>query len=235
MDYGKWKNYLNETELEAPVDVKGGALISPDASKEFVRGEKLKLKADAPEGCPSSQELEVIKPVKNNKVLVTLSGSEERRKMEVGDIRKCFEKQASEKDDLDVVIGECGEMPAGEMPMMPLAALGKKMGMDDRRRVTPHDDEGRMAKAQLYKIAKYAVELMQNLHDDDELEAWVQSKITKAASYMSAAKHYLEYESAHPPMVNEYAPMIESSKKKVDNIVEEVARLKKKLNLPTQV
>jgi hypothetical protein len=44
------------------------------------------------------------------------------------------------------------------------------------------------------------MEMMENLHDDDELEGWVQSKITKAASYMSAAKHYLEYEYKHPPM-----------------------------------
>jgi hypothetical protein len=51
-----------------------------------------------------------------------------------------------------------------------------------------------MAKSQLYRAAKYAQEIMDNISDDDELEAWVQSKITKAADYLGAVKHYLEYE-----------------------------------------
>ena len=51
-----------------------------------------------------------------------------------------------------------------------------------------------MAKSQLFRAAKYAQEIMDNISDDDELEAWVQSKITKAADYLGAVKHYLEYE-----------------------------------------
>ena len=56
------------------------------------------------------------------------------------------------------------------------------------------DDEGGMAKRQLYKIAKYAMMLHDSLEDEDQLEGWVQSKITKAADYMGTVAHYLEYE-----------------------------------------
>jgi len=62
------------------------------------------------------------------------------------------------------------------------------------RQLDHDDDEGRMAKSQLYRAGKYAQEIMDNIGDDDELEAWVQSKITKAADYLGAVKHYLEYE-----------------------------------------
>ena len=62
------------------------------------------------------------------------------------------------------------------------------------RQLDHPDDEGRMAKSQLFRAAKYAQEIMDNISDDDELEAWVQSKITKAADYLGAVKHYLEYE-----------------------------------------
>ena len=62
------------------------------------------------------------------------------------------------------------------------------------RQLDHHDEEGRMAKSQLFRAAKYAQEIMDNIGDDDELEAWVQSKITKAADYLGAVKHYLEYE-----------------------------------------
>ena len=56
------------------------------------------------------------------------------------------------------------------------------------------DDEGRMAKSQLYKMGKYAVKLHDMLNDMEQLPAWVQAKITKASDYMSMVYHYLEYE-----------------------------------------
>jgi ElaB/YqjD/DUF883 family membrane-anchored ribosome-binding protein len=55
------------------------------------------------------------------------------------------------------------------------------------------DSEGRMAKGQLYRAAKYATELEEMIMDDEELDGWVQAKITKASDYLSSVKHYLEY------------------------------------------
>ena len=59
-----------------------------------------------------------------------------------------------------------------------------------------HDDdhEGSMAKRQMYKTAKYAAEIFDNIHDDEEFPAWIQSKMTKIADYISVVKHYLEYD-----------------------------------------
>jgi hypothetical protein len=56
------------------------------------------------------------------------------------------------------------------------------------------DDDGFMAKRQLYDLAKYSVELHRMIQDTDNLEPWVQAKITKAADYISTVKHYLEYQ-----------------------------------------
>ena len=58
------------------------------------------------------------------------------------------------------------------------------------------DDEGRMAKSQMYKMAKYIVKLTNMLDDMDQLPSWVQSKITKASSMISGVFHYLDYELA---------------------------------------
>ena len=52
----------------------------------------------------------------------------------------------------------------------------------------------KMAKSQLYQLARYSAMLHDALEEDDQLEAWVQSKITKAMDYISKVKHYLEYE-----------------------------------------
>jgi hypothetical protein len=55
------------------------------------------------------------------------------------------------------------------------------------------DDDGFMAKRQLYDIAKYAVALHRMIQDTDNLEPWIQAKITTAADYIDTVKHYLEY------------------------------------------
>tara|TARA_R110000851_G_scaffold198102_1_gene349259 strand:+ start:605 stop:910 length:306 start_codon:yes stop_codon:yes gene_type:complete len=62
-------------------------------------------------------------------------------------------------------------------------------------KAVPDDQEGRMAKAQLYKIVNHAQELYDNLHDDDELESWIQSKIATMSHMIGSVKQHLEYES----------------------------------------
>ena len=57
------------------------------------------------------------------------------------------------------------------------------------------DNEGRMAKSQMYKMQGYVNKLSRMLDDGAQLPAWVQSKLTKASDYMSAVFHYLEYEA----------------------------------------
>ena len=68
------------------------------------------------------------------------------------------------------------------------------MMLDDKHHMDHIDEEGGMARSQLYNMAKYAMMLHDALEDATQLEAWVQSKITIATEYMSKVKHYLEYE-----------------------------------------
>lgn len=70
-----------------------------------------------------------------------------------------------------------------------------------------HDDEGKMAKADLYKTARYALKLFKMMDDNAQLDGWVQAKITKAADYMASVYHYLEYEMKF----NEYGQKLEMS------------------------
>ena len=59
------------------------------------------------------------------------------------------------------------------------------------------DHEGSMARQQMYKTMNYAQEIYDNLPEDAELPAWVQSKLTKIADYVGSVKHYLEYKAKH--------------------------------------
>jgi hypothetical protein len=54
--------------------------------------------------------------------------------------------------------------------------------------------EAEMARADLYKMAKYSMKLFQMIQEGQELEGWVQAKITKASDYISSIYHYMEYQ-----------------------------------------
>ena len=56
------------------------------------------------------------------------------------------------------------------------------------------DNEGGMARADLYRAAKHSMKLFQMIQDNQQLEGWVQAKITKAADYLDSIYHYMEYQ-----------------------------------------
>jgi len=71
-----------------------------------------------------------------------------------------------------------------------------QMPPQDNSQMPDHgpDREGAMAKADLYKLANYSLKLFKQIQDEDQLESWVQAKVTKAADYIASVYHYLEYE-----------------------------------------
>lgn len=60
------------------------------------------------------------------------------------------------------------------------------------------DHEVDMAQSELYKLAEYAPKLLDMVGNYNELEGWVQAKITKASDYVSDIYHYLKYEQEGP-------------------------------------
>jgi len=72
----------------------------------------------------------------------------------------------------------------------------------------PEDDhEAAMARADLYKLAQYSAKLFKMIHEGQQLEGWVQAKITKAADYVSSVYHFMAYEMK----VSEYGEALENA------------------------
>ena len=72
------------------------------------------------------------------------------------------------------------------------------------------DHEVQMARADLYKIAKYAIklhEMMKNVSEIQGIEGWQQSKITKAADYLGSVYHNLDYEMSPMNPMNDEGQM----------------------------
>ena len=71
----------------------------------------------------------------------------------------------------------------------------------------PDDHEAKMARADLYKLANYSMKLFKMIQEGDQLEGWVQAKITKAADYIASVYHFMEYEMK----ISEYGDHLESA------------------------
>ena len=97
-----------------------------------------------------------------------------------------------------------GEIPSDmPPPMAPAADMPSQMAPPADMPAEPNagllpdgsiDNEGAMVKADLFKLAQYSYKLFKKIEDNDQFEAWVQAKVTKAADYIASVYHYLEYE-----------------------------------------
>lgn len=78
-----------------------------------------------------------------------------------------------------------------------------KEGLGDLAHRAEQDHEVQMARAELYKLAKYAIKLhdmLKGVSEAEGLEGWVQSKITKAAADIGSVYHHLDYQESEANM-----------------------------------
>ncbi len=92
------------------------------------------------------------------------------------------------------------------------------------------DHEVQMARADLYKIAKYSIklhEMLKGVTEQEGIEGWVQSKITKAADYLGAVYHHMDYEQ-------KFDEVSEAKKAKPDFLNNPLAALDAFAPIPSQ-
>jgi hypothetical protein len=68
------------------------------------------------------------------------------------------------------------------------------------------DHEVNMAKSDMYKAMRYALEIykmLERVSEQEGIEGWVAAKMTKASDYLSSVKHYIEHEMAQADMSGE--------------------------------
>jgi len=87
-----------------------------------------------------------------------------------------------------------------------------KEGLGELADVAERDHEVQMARAELYKLAKYAIKLhdmLKGVSEAEGLEGWVQSKITKSADMIGSVYHHMDYDQS--PMGDESVVVGESN------------------------
>ena len=97
------------------------------------------------------------------------------------------------------------------------------------------DHEVQMARSDLYKIAKYSIklhEMMKGVTEQEGIEGWVQSKITKAADYIGSVYHYLDYEMKFDEMTEtKLQETVIIIKKKQKNLLKLMVKILKNFHM----
>lgn len=63
-----------------------------------------------------------------------------------------------------------------------------------------HDGyQASMARSELYRNTKYAMDMLKMIKPEDEIQPWIASNLTKAANYLDKIYHYLDYYTKFEP------------------------------------
>ena len=107
-----------------------------------------------------------------------------------------------------------------ELAVQAIADVVEDTASEDSGETFGHGGSARMAKSQLFHIAKNAQSLHDKLDDDDQLPEWAQSKIAVMKSALDAVYDHLDYKM----VANEKEGEDESS---LDSVVDLIANLHK--------
>jgi hypothetical protein len=96
------------------------------------------------------------------------------------------------------------------------------------------DDESDMAKSQLKSIQSNASKLMSMIGDEEQLDAWIQAKLTKAEDYLNSVQGYLAGEDAQERGLNEGMNSSDLLKK-VEKVIDAIAILHRNTSTNSEI
>lgn len=138
-----------------------------------------KTKPDMPMGMKMAIATDAAKKVAEGKKSVTELSNEL-----LGRYKKAASTSASAADAK-------GDMATGNKRFSGIVKATKKQFKNDMMRTEEMDDEGKMARGQLMRMASQATALIAIMDDYKQLDGWVQSKLTMASDYLDSAHDYL--------------------------------------------
>jgi hypothetical protein len=131
---------------------------------------------------------------------------------------------------LAINAGKRGDIAAQKFHLAMVSKLkANESTVNEASEYDDNDEEVIMAKGQLLKIADMAKDLAASMDDQDELEAWIQVKITTAYDQMDDVHSYVEYTQDlyddQPEAEKEYATEQVNEDVAANNDAKELARM----------
>lgn len=101
-------------------------------------------------------------------------------------------------DKKNVYVGWVGNKKVGEdrskTVIKKLIKDSFKKPLKEAAHMESHDDyQASMARSELYRNTKYAMDMMKMIGPDDEVKPWIAANLTKAAGILDKVYHYMDY------------------------------------------
>ena len=82
----------------------------------------------------------------------------------------------------------------------PTVTFGKrKPALAESAGSNPHEYQASMARAELYRNTKYAMEMMRIVRPNDDVQPWIAANLVQAAEYLDQVFHYMDYYTKFEP------------------------------------
>jgi hypothetical protein len=161
-----------------------------------------KLKAAAEKGGKLGKRARLALTLRKLKETLTLSEEEINALQELEDSLELTEEKLDAVGQEDADVDNDGDVDDSDKYLKHRRdVIGQKMTNEADDSVVTNDGtddhEAPMAKAQLMSIQKQAAELFNMLGDNEDLEGWVQDKLSKASDYMNSVYQNMQYEKSN--------------------------------------
>lgn len=116
------------------------------------------------------------------------------------DLHKLTKKKKELEDKMDKIIDTGGKVlrtdPLRKEYEKVVADIKKAKAskLKEAAHMETHDDyQASMARSELYRNTKYAMDMMKMIGPDDEVKPWIAANLTKAAEILDKVYHYMDY------------------------------------------
>jgi hypothetical protein len=115
------------------------------------------------------------------------------------DLDALKEKKAKLEDKMDTIVKDGGKVlktdPLRKQYDKVVADIkAAKKTVNEGMHMEAHDDyQASMARSELYRNTKYAMDMMKMVGPEDEVKPWVAANLTKAAQALDKIYHYMDY------------------------------------------
>lgn len=120
--------------------------------------------------------------------------------MAAKDLHKLTKKKKDLEDKMDKIVNDGGKMlktdPLRKEYEKVVSDIKKaKAGkLEEAAHMETHDDyQASMARSELYRNTKYAMDMMKMIGPDDEVKPWIAANLTKASEILDKVYHYMDY------------------------------------------
>lgn len=116
------------------------------------------------------------------------------------ELHKLTKKKKDLEDKMDKIVKDGGKMLKTDPLRKEYEKVctdlkkAKSKKIDEAVHMEQHDDyQASMARSELYRNTKYAMDMLKMIGPDDEVKPWIAANLTKAASTLDKIYHYMDY------------------------------------------